>query len=253
MMYCLFPIAHGVEIKPIKQDYAAPLIEGINKYLTEKERGFFIPLPYNYSVHTNEREMQMFNAVEAGLGNQELRRLKHTIGSDVSWSFILAKNSASCFYLDFTTALSNLINEAKLKYMNSKVVCCGHSQGSQLLYSFIFDSATPIEGFISLGSPISMNSGAWDDWGKLPPNIKFWDNFYNDMDFVSSRIQGVHPSKEIADFVWDYKVPLGWNPIYHIPFLKTQLIAGLMAHLVYWNSDFVHQKIAEKIKSIINS
>jgi hypothetical protein len=253
MNYILFPILHGVEVRPVKSDYAGPLIEGVCKYLTEEERGYFIPLPYNYSVKTDPRQLQMFNAVEEGLGNRELRRLKNVVGSDVTWSFILAKNGGSCFYTQVVEDLKNILTEAINKYPLSKIVCCGHSQGTQLLYSFFFDASINIEGFISMGSPISMNSGAYPDWGKKPP-LNWWMNFYNDMDFISSKMERVHPSKAIADLVKDFKVPLGWNPLYHLPqsIFKIQAVAGLLAHIMYWESDFVHQKIAGKISSLIS-
>lgn len=255
MKYCLLPIAHGVEVNKIPQNYAQPLIDGINNLLTDEERGFLIPLPYDYTDKTNDRQMQMFNAVEQGLDNAELRRLKHTVGSDVTWSFIIAKAGGECFYTDFVQNVSAYIDQALAKYPDAKICCVGHSQGTQLLYSFLFDYPRQVDAFISMGSPISMNSGAYPDFGKIPPNLKSWWNFYNDMDFVSSRLQDVHPSEAIASFVNDFKVPLGWNPIFHLPeFLsKFQLLAALEAHCIYWKSDFVYKKIAGKIKELIHS
>lgn len=251
MNYVLMPIAHGVELKNINSDYATPLIDGIRKNLTEQEKNYLIPLPYNYTASTNARQILMFMATDYGLGNQELRKLKHTIGSDVTWSFILAKDGKECFYTDFVQGIKNLLNKGVTDYNAARIMCVGHSQGTQLFYSYFFDSDFEIDCFASLGSPISMNSGAWPDFGRVPKNLKCWLNFYNDMDFVSSKLQGAHLSKEIADFVVDYKVPLGWNPIYHIPFMKMQLLAGLLAHIMYWKSDYVAKILAEKVKELI--
>lgn len=255
MNYVILPIAHGVEFTQIKQSYAAPLVQNILKYLTEEEKEYFLPLPYNYTLRTDPRQVQMFKAVEAGLGNQELRRLKHTVGSDVTWSFIVALDGGMCFYRNFFMDVSTRLDDLRRAHPNAKVVCVGHSQGTQNFYSFFFEYASKIDCFISMGSPISMNSGAYEDWGKVPKNLGSWINLYNDMDFVSSTLQDRHPSKAIADFVTDVKVPLGWNPLYFLPnawFPKIRLVAGLMAHVMYWKSDFVAKVIAKTITDLMH-
>lgn len=256
MNYVLVPIAHGVEFEVIKAGFAAPFIEGIAKHLTEPERNYFIPLPYNYTRRTNERQLQMFNAVEKGLGNQELRRLKHTVGSDVTWSFIVAKAGADCFSKDFCSDVTLLIDNARAKYPSAKVVCVGHSQGTQNFFEFFFEYARKIDLFVSMGSPISMNSGAWTDWGRVPANLGAWVNFYHALDFVSSKLQGCHPSAGIASFVEDHEVPAGCNPLFWLPkfkFPRVRLWAALEAHVAYWKKDFVHKIVAAKIKALINS
>ena len=255
MNYVLMPIAHGVEFKQVQNDYAQPLIEKIKSYLTDEEKNFLVPAPYNYTIKTDPRQIAMFNAVEQGLGNQELRRLKHTVGSDVTWSFIIAKDGKECFYIDFVKDVTNLINDYRIKYNGIKVLCLGHSQGTQLFYSFFFDYNKIIDVFISMGSPISMNSGAYPDFGKAPSILGKWVNFYHRMDFIASRLQGVHPAKSISNFVIDYEVPSAWwKLLYNLPtgLCKALLLAGLMAHVSYWQSNFVAMKIAEEVKKLIH-
>lgn len=254
MNFVLMPIAHGVEIKPIQEDYASGLIDKIRSKLTDLERPYLISMPYNYSHKTNSRQMQMYNAVDAGLKNKELRRLKNIIGSDVTWSFIVAKGGKHCFYKMFLDDVSNMIEEGLLKYPKAKIAMLGHSQGSQLLYSTIFDIKHNVDLFISMGSPISMNSGAWDNWGKRPINLGAWINFYHDIDFISSQLQYYHPSKEVADFVVDYRVPTGLNPLHYLPekLFKIRLLAGFMAHVSYWKSKYVANVITEKIRELIH-
>lgn len=249
--YVLLPTAHGVEFKQIQQDYAKPLIDRIKSYLTDEEKNYLIPAPYNYTIKTDPRQVQMFEAVDKGLGNEELRRLKHTVGGDVTWSFIIAKDGKECFYTDFVKDLSLVINGYRKQYPKIKVLCIGHSQGTQLFYSFFFDYPNIIDGFISMGSPISMNSGAYPDWGKVPNNLGKWINLYHWMDFVSSRLQGCHPSKAIADFVVDYQVPRGWNPLYYLPF-RMLIGAGLLSHISYWKSNFVAKIISDEVKRLIH-
>lgn len=228
----------------------------IISHLNEEERAYFIPLPYNYTVSTNERQNRMFEAVDKGLGNEELRRLKNTIGSDITWSFITAKAGGKCFYTDFVEGIGNFIEEARIKYPNAKICAIGHSQGTQLFYSFFFDFLDDVDCFISMGSPISMNSGAYPSWGKVPITVKKWINFYHWMDFVSSKLQGCHPSPDIANFVTDYEVPSAWWKLLYklpAPFCKAMIGAGVLAHVSYWSSDFVAKKIADEIKALINS
>lgn len=254
MNYVLVPIAHGVELSVIGENYALPLIEGVRNRLTDEEKNYFVPIPYNYTVRTNARQSMMFAAVEDGLGNAEARRLKHTVGSDVTWSFIVAKNGGPCFFKDFTTDIAALVERSMQKYPGAKTLFVGHSQGTQNFYSFFFEWPGIADHFISMGSPISMNSGAYEDWGKVPPRLRQWTNLYNDLDFVSSRLEQVHPSKEIASLVKDVKIPLGWNPLFWLPtskFPRLRLAAGFMAHVEYWKRPEVHDLIANAAKALM--
>lgn len=258
MNYVLWPIAHGVEVDVVGKDFAEPLILNVLSKLSPEEKGYLVPIPYNYTIRTNKRQEEMFRAVEEGLGNQELRRLKHALGSDVTWSFILAKNNGLCFFRDFCVDVSNIIGSNLSSHKGAKVICTGHSQGSQNFFSFFFEYPYKIDCFMSLGSPISMNSGAYDDWGEIPSNLGSWLNFYHDLDFVSSQLEGVHPSKEIAEFVKDYKVPTNlMNPMFWFPHLSVfgldmRIISGFKAHCSYWTSDLVAEKHAEQIRLLMN-
>ena len=261
MNYVLLPVAHGVEVSKISNDYASPLIERVKTYLTDEEKGYLVPAPYNYTVRTNDRQMQMFNAVSKGLGNEELRRLKHTVGSDVTWSMTVAKNGGKCCFRDFVVDLTNMIDTYKKQYPGIKVACLGHSQGTQYFFSYFFEYDGFIDSFISMGSPIPMNSGAYEDedpeknWGQLPKNIGAWHNFWHWMDFISDPMQGKHPQKKIADFVQDHEVPSEWWKIlYKLPraLCKALLAAGLLAHVCYWDSDFVAEIIAKEVRRLMN-
>ena len=255
--YVLLAIAHGVEFSKIQNDYAQPLIDRIKSYLTDEEKNYLIPAPYNYTVKTNLRQVAMFEATDKGLGNEELRRLKHTIGSDVTWSFIVAKDGKECFYTDFVKDLSLMIENYRKQYPRLKVICKGHSQGTQLFYSFFFDYPGFIDCFISMGSPISMNSGAYPEGGKLAENLGRWINFYQWMDFISSKMQGCPEpfSQEIANFVIDYQIPMEWWKIlYRLPhsLCKAMLGVGLMGHISYWRNDFVAKIISDEVKRLIH-
>jgi hypothetical protein len=241
---------HGVEFGEIKSDFANVLFNGIRDNLSESQCEKLITIPYNWTHYTNERQMQMFNSVEKGLWNQNLRKYKHTIGSDVTWTVGRAKQGTKRFIDDIKFELSSLIEVNLKKYPDAKIVLFGHSQGSQVAFNFIFDYQGTIDCLITAGSPISMNSGMFDDWGKIPKNLKQFVNFYNKADFVSSKLQSVHPSEEISNFVKDYEVPLPeWKPCYWKYNLKSmKLIGALKSHLIYWESDFVHKTIASLIK-----
>ncbi len=256
MNFVILPIAHGVELKQIGKDYASPLIDKVNALLDAGERRCALWLPYNYTVSTNPRQLAMFEATDKGLGNETLRLLKHTVGSDVTWSFIVSKDGKECFYADFVKDLAAMIEEKRDGMENRKVLCIGHSQGTQLFYSFFFDYGKTVDGFISMGSPISMNSGAYVGGGKLAKNLRSWDNVYHWMDFISSRMQGCPEpfSQEIAGFVKDHEVKAAWwKLLYKLPkgFCKFMLAAGLKSHVSYWEEDFVAELIAAKIKELI--
>lgn len=257
----LLPIVHGVAFKDNDKDYAGKFIKLIRSKLTDQERDYLIPIQFNYSNVTNQRQVEMFNAVDKGLDNEKLRLWKNIIGSDVTWSLIQAKGDAPSFFKSFNYDLATAIANAKITYPGAAVVCIGHSQGSQLLYSFFFEYFGQIDGFVSMGSPIAMNSGAWyPSWGRVPENLRFWDNYYHSTDFISSRLK-THPSESIRSFVNDFEVPKGWNLLYRLPdglnlFGKwkvgwTKLVAGFMAHVGYWENDFVATMVAKRVKHLI--
>jgi len=244
MNYVICPIIHGVQLKEINDDFAKKFVDGIKSYLTDSEKNYFIPLAYNWSHTTNPRQLEMYHKVESGLRHQKLRKLKHTAGSDVTWTFRSKKGSGS-FYDDFVFTLDSLLDSSKKSYAKSKIMLIGHSQGSQLAFNYIWDTNYHVQGLAFMGSPFTMNSGAFDDWGDIPKGLDgFWLNFYNRRDFISSKIQDCHPRESIAKTVEDYEVPLGWNPL-------NWTIAG--SHTLYWKSDFVHQMIADRIRKLIKT
>lgn len=237
-----------------------PFIEKVRSHLTEQERDYLIPIPINYSKDMNKRQIEAFEATDRGLDNEKLRLLKHTVGGDVAWSLIQAKGDAPSFFKSFNYDLATILADKKNIYKEAAIICVGHSQGSQLLYSFFFEYFGKIDGFISMGSPISLYSGAWPDWGRVPENLGFWDNYYHTSDFISSRLE-THPSESIRNMVNDFEVPKGFNPLYHFPskidlfgfqMRWTKLIAGLMAHTCYWTNDFVCATIAQRLKWYMN-
>lgn len=241
--YVVSPILHGVQFSEIQDDYASDFIQGVKSFLPEDQRGFWVPVPYNWTHLTHGRQMFVYSLVESGLMNQKLRKLKHVVGSDVVWS-ARAKPGTKCFYNDFVLELTEKINYHLNIYKGAKLITMGHSQGTQLLLCYFFDYPSIVDGFMSMGSPISMGSGMFDNFGRVPPNLGFWWNFYNTRDFISSRIQDVHPSSEIKKFAKDFRVPLGLNPLGW---------TTIGSHCAYWKSKFVHKTIAEKLSKIISN
>lgn len=243
MNYVLFVVIHGVQLRAIRDNYADKLIEGVRSNFPIEHRGYFVPLVYNWSGITHERQLEMYRAVESGLpwyARKPLRKLKHTVGSDVVWSG-RAKEGTKCFYSQFLADLSQKLEEQVQRYRNPRIVFFGHSQGSQNALCFIWDYGRIVSAFFSAGSPISMASGMFDDWGRAPANLQRWVNFWNPMDWISSPL-GSHPSKEIRALVNDARVPLGPNPL-------NWTTAG--AHGIYWRSPFVHKRVAEEIKRLV--
>lgn len=242
MKQIIFPVLHGVQTKVLSDHFADEFIEGVKSYLSEEEKEYLIPLPYNWTHTTQHRQMQIYNAVESNLWNQKLRKLKHTLLANVAW--YNRTKSGTGFFNTIHKELDELIEKKLQIYPDANIVIFGHSLGSQMAFNFCWETRIKkIDGIFLAGSPFAMYSGMFSDWGRVPANLsKFIVNFYNKMDFLSSRIQGVHPSKEIADFAKDYEVPLGWKPNYWLT---------LDSHGIYWKSKFVWKIVAEYLKDSI--
>jgi len=234
-MINIVAISHGVENTDNPGEYARGLIEGIKSKMTLRQFEDFIFIQLDTNQLFQPRQMEIYKKVEKGLRRQFLRKLKHTIGSDVVWS------NRSKSGNDAWSQKVNYINQMidphvrRAGEKNYRIHLIGHSQGSQDLLEYCFDCTYPAYGLITMGSPISMKSGTFEDWGHLPKGLGYWHNFYNTLDFIGSRLEKVHPSKEIADFVIDHEVPIGWNPLEW---------TKLGSHCCFWKRDFVHRTIA---------
>lgn len=243
MKQVIFLVLHGVQIQELSDNFADKFIAGVKSYLSDEEKNQLIPLPYTWTHATQHRQMQVYRAVEANLSNQKLRRLKHTMVADMAW--YNRTKSGEGFFSTIHKELDDLIDKKLQMFPNAQITIFGHSLGSQMAFNFCWETQIEkIAGIFLAGSPFAMYSGMFSDWGRLPPNLsKFIVNFYNKMDFISSRIQGVHPSKEIANFVKDYEVPLGWNPSNWLT---------LDSHGIYWRSNFVWKVVADYLKELIS-
>lgn len=232
-------ISHGVEAGSANMaGYARPLIDGIRSFIPDAKLHEYVFIPFEWDAMVRDRQLQMYEAVEKGLWRQRFRKLKHTLGSDVIWCGRSKTPNPDDFLNRMFSTIDSDIEELVRGFPNSKIYCIGHSQGSQNLLEYCFDTKFKVSGLFTLGSIIAARSGAYADYGHLPNGLDFWVNFYNKADFVSSRIGGVHPSKQIATFVKDHEVPLGFNP------LNYTLIG---AHTMYWKSAFVHKVIADAL------
>jgi pimeloyl-ACP methyl ester carboxylesterase len=240
----IFPVLHGVHSAALQDRFAEELIAGVAGFLTEQERRAFLPLPFNWSSRTKERQLRAFAAVERGLPQNKLRRLKHTLGSDVVW-YNRTKTDESGFFATMHRDLDARLATALELHPGSPVVIFGHSLGSQIAFNYCWETALEsVSGVFFAGSPFTMYSGMFSDWGRLPPKLRngFLVNFFNRRDFISSPIQGVHPSGEIAAFVTDCEVPRKWNPWDAIT---------LEAHSVYWRSRVVWKTVASYLKPLM--
>lgn len=242
-IYCI--VVHGVEDKEISDNFAVGFINGIQENL-KSDKVFFSS--YNWSHLVHDRQMQAFEAMSKGLGWEKFRKLKHTIGSDLLWYNRTKSSKSGDMFRKIHDGLDCKINDMIFAHGSPepfKIVLIGHSLGSQICLGHCFESVHKnIIGLISMGSPIGMYSGMFDDWGHLPDCLKnigtFWMNFWNKYDVVSSPLEN-HPSEEIGLFVEDRRVET-WNPLN---------CAMLRAHSVYWDHSGVHKAIAAKLDSFL--
>jgi len=141
--------------------------------------------------------------------------------------------------------LDALLSTTLELHPGSPVVIFGHSLGSQIAYNYCWETALEsVSGVFFAGSPFTMYSGMFSDWGRLPPKLRngFLVNFFSKIDFISSPIQDVHPSAEIAAFVRDYEVPRRWSP---------WDVLTHEAHSVYWRSRLVWKTVAAHLKPLM--
>jgi predicted alpha/beta hydrolase len=141
-------------------------------FLTEQERRAFLPLPFNWSSRTKERQLQGFAAVERGLPQNKLRRLKHTLGSDVVW-YNRTRTDKSGFFATMRRDLDARLATALEFHAGSPFVIFGHSLGSQIACNCCLATAlASVSGAFFAGSPFGMYPGMYSDWGRLPPKLR---------------------------------------------------------------------------------
>ena len=161
----LIIIEHGVENIDDVQGYANPLIDGIKKYHNRDNSVFF---SYDWNREAQQKQLMMYEAVEKGLWGQKIRKLKHTMFGDTAVCR-RSKNGR-----DYLQKMADDIDSIIFKYINLgfdlNIHLIGHSQGSQNLLDYCFDSSYKerITGLITLGSIISAGSWIFNDWGHVP-------------------------------------------------------------------------------------
>lgn len=230
---------HGIQDKELKDSFADGFIKDIKNGLKTNRNVVFSA--FNWSKLVHDRQMSAFGAFDSGLSKGKLRELKNTYGSDLLW-YGRSKNTASGIdiydqiHLGLEREIDDMIRDHGSEDFD--IVLLGHSWGTQIALDHCFESKHTISGLITMGSPIGAVSGCFPDWGHLPDGLKFWANFWNDKDFISSPLQN-HPSKSIGSFVRDFRVE-SWNPM---------TLLTLRAHTYYWDSSFVKNIIAETLSA----
>jgi hypothetical protein len=244
-------VSHGVEDKEISDSYADPLINNIKSFMTDDEQWNFHTVILNWTKKTQYRQNQLFKQCDEGLPRDVVRKLKYTIGGDLI-AYQRTRNGNG-FFEELHREIDNLI-EFKLNGLeNAKIALLGHSLGSQVLYNHLFQTKleTKPNGIFVIGSPFALYSVPYENYGSLPPYpIDFFWNFYIPDDWISSKIQKVHPNKDIAVFVKDYEVPINYfNPKNWLQ--KLRVTGGLISHLAYWQNKYVAKTIAKQLVKLM--
>jgi len=236
MKYTICPIVHGVQGFSIDKETPRNFSFLVRSFLPDVVRDYVIFPLIDWDEIVGNRQLSALE-MEKGLPRQKLLRLKHTVGSDILWMFPKKGVNLNWIYTEIYDKFQREIN-AKVRIYKEDVNLCGigHSWGGQLLLRYIFDSKYRFHGLFTIGAPITAVSGAFKDWGRLPPNLRFWVNFRMKYDWIGSQFK-YHKSEQIRKFVEDVHIS-SWNP-------KTWLLLG--AHVYYWQSKKVAKKIADTI------
>lgn len=240
MKTIIFVVSHGIETKLSTPNYCPDFIEGIEKELGPDVR--FIPHLFNWDVLVRDREDKTYEMVKH-LGHGLLRKLICSLGCDILWySASQQIVSFGSVFADIHQKLKGEIRDIVMLYPDAKIVLCGHSWGSQIVLDFCFMAEPEIRqrivGLVTMGSPILYKSGQYDDWGHPPTGLKFWLNFFNPLDPVSTEIS---KNENFKSAVEDVEVK-SWNPLVwlRVPFI----FSIVTAHTYYWKAGVVRKRIA---------
>lgn len=241
MKTVIFVVCHGIETKLKKASYADSFVFGIRNSLPEGIP--FASYQFNWDTIVVEREQKTYEMVK-DLRRPLLRKLTCFLGCDILWyAFTKRLVSQGSIYDQIHSKLRREVKQLLALYGKDAVlVLCGHSWGSQIMLDFCFDEdaeiTSKIAGLVTMGSPIIYKSGQYDDWGHPPKGLKFWLNFYNPWDPVSTIISR---NENFKDAVKDVCVG-AWNPL--------GWVSILMAHTCYWKSGTVKKQIAEAVSAL---
>ena len=237
MKYTIVPFIHGVQLGELDKETVRGLIQKTRAHLPDWVRDYVIFPIIDWGEVVAQRQLEAFE-MEAGLPDQGLLKIKHTLFSDIFWDVMTEEKLGDpSITAEVIAMLRNSIDTAVQRYgEDSNIVLVGHSYGGQRALSFCFDSKYTVQGLVTMGAPITLRSGRFRDWGKLPPKLKFWLNFRARHDVIGSQFSH-HKNPTFRAFVEDVHLD-SWNPLM---FLKVK------AHCSYWTRDDVAEKLANVI------
>ena len=245
MKYVICGIVHGVQAFGLDRNAITEFSNKIRDKIPNNFRDYFVSKVIDWDriagarqEEALEMERDLPNWIDRLALKKKLIQLKHRVGSDIMFEFP-AKSANGMNWIaqqEFDMFEETINSEVRKHKENCYVTLIGHSWGGQKALRYCFDSTYPISGLVTMGSPITAVSGAWQDWGKLPPALQFWLNIRAAGDWIGSVFKN-HKSVAFKEFVKDFFIS-SWNP-------KKWTTIG--AHTSYWTSDSCIEKIANTI------
>lgn len=221
-------LIHGIG-KSLPASYYDGFVAGIRTHLPIDADVLFHPV--DYSELLGAREKTIFSWMR-GMGWEKTRRFTCDFVCDALAYGYPAREPAEG---DFIYDLHALIGQKMQKVRkDSKIVFIGHSLGSIVGYGLTWQFKT--DCLITMGSPFCYFSVRYKNFGEMNPGLPQFHNFWRGRDPVSTIISR-NPNFRM---VHDYEVK-SFNPL-------DQFM--LRSHSIYWESDFVHEKIAKILKSL---
>ena len=230
-LFCVHGIGKaGSSTKPYTD-----FVQGVRKHLPLDFDLRVIPI--DYAPILDKREDEIYKWVKNMsprydvLARAERRFAAYFVCDVLAYAYPKRPVAPGDFMWDLEQMFMGKFAEAR---PHAKKVIFGHSLGSIVGYGATWGVHT--DCLITAGSPFSWFSIRYKDGGELNPNLGQFHNFWTPRDRISTVVSK-NPKFKSAH---DYQVP-NWNPANW---------GRLGAHGLYWDSAFVHKKVAQILQNL---
>lgn len=240
--YLIIPVCHGVEFKDFDVNSMNPFI---GKILNGVNDPRLIMFPFIWHDEVNKRQQELVEVKFKGMNKRGIREmLGYGWTDELGYNRVGVSGSTDTIFHRIHQKLDREIKvrQGLIKNGTSRIAAIGHSWGGQI----IFDHAylyNQMDLLFTMGTPIQYQAIAFDDWG-APPKVMRWVNFWNTEDPISTIISRTNDKFAFVTDIETHQSLAIWE--------KTQIYGSLRAHLSYWKSDKVTNKIIETIKDYLD-
>lgn len=230
----LFLIIHGVQFEHLSEGYAADFIDKLESKLPDTTNIVIRSVNWARLVEGRQKKLYASLAKSHNFWLRPILKLMAFILTDVLWYLlVMVGHDRSVLEAQIDAMVKAEIDVFRANHPDGLVVIGGHSLGSQIGLKLCYDTLD-IHGLITWGTFCQYLSDAYPDGGH-PPAIKFWLNFYNPADPVSTIMKDNPNFKDIVTV---------------IPVHNYWRLTPIRAHTMFWTSDKMISAIAEKLQKL---